>query len=158
MNWGILVLEGHDGVHDIVAIRLEGLDGLGAGNASLGHDELNVLLVDTLGALAAGGFRGSGSSSGASRGRDRGGLGSGTSTSISATELGVAEKNVHIRGRGLVHRDLVNHKGGGASLADNSADVPRLLNKTELLKLLASLGLVARNLRREDFCFIFKIS
>lgn len=39
----------HDGVDDIVVVLLEGLDSLVAADAGLGHDELNVLVLDALG-------------------------------------------------------------------------------------------------------------
>jgi len=36
----------HDGVDDVVVGVLEGLDGFLAGDVGLGHDELDVLLLD----------------------------------------------------------------------------------------------------------------
>ena len=36
----------HDGLDDVVVVRLERLDGLRFGAMDLGHDELNVLGLD----------------------------------------------------------------------------------------------------------------
>lgn len=41
--------EGHDGVDNIVVVLLERLDGLLPGYVGLGHDELNILVLDALG-------------------------------------------------------------------------------------------------------------
>lgn len=37
----------HDGVNDIVLVVLQGLDGLGTADVSLGHDQLNIVGIDT---------------------------------------------------------------------------------------------------------------
>jgi hypothetical protein len=42
-----LYAESHDRVHDIVIVLPQSLDGLLAGNASLGHNEINVLGLET---------------------------------------------------------------------------------------------------------------
>lgn len=45
----VLDAECHDGVDYVVIVLLEGLDGLRAGHGGLGHDELNVLVLEALG-------------------------------------------------------------------------------------------------------------
>mmetsp|Transcript_20517 Transcript_20517/g.54389 ORF Transcript_20517/g.54389 Transcript_20517/m.54389 type:complete len:215 (+) Transcript_20517:338-982(+) len=145
----------HDGLHDVVVVGLEGLDGLRLGALDLRHDELDVLGLDAglvhLVAVVLGVLHGHRLGlrrrvAAARAGHLRRGLGLGRRAEV--LDLRLAEDNVRVRVRRLVDVRLGDHEEDVLALLHGDAGDARHRLHPQLLHRLAALLLGPVLLRR----------
>mmetsp|Transcript_20518 Transcript_20518/g.54393 ORF Transcript_20518/g.54393 Transcript_20518/m.54393 type:complete len:209 (+) Transcript_20518:338-964(+) len=136
----------HDGLHDVVVVGLEGLDGLRLGALDLRHDELDVLGLDAglvhLVAVVLGVLHGHRLGlrrrvAAARAGHLRRGLGLGRRAEV--LDLRLAEDNVRVRVRRLVDVRLGDHEEDVLALLHGDAGDARHRLHPQLLRRLTAL-------------------